>query len=158
MINPVHELYGNRIRIRVCGICVHDHQLLLVNHKHITETDFWSPPGGGIDFGESATTCLVREFKEETGLHVRVDHFLFTTEFISPPLHAIEFFFRVTLLDGSIKKGVDPEMNSENQIISDVKFLSWDEIKKMNPKLLHGAFALIDEPAKISDLRGYFKI
>ena len=158
MINPVHEIYGNRIRLRACGICVHDHQLLLVNHKHITETDFWSPPGGGIEFGESASACLVREFKEETGLEIRVNHFLFTCEYINPPLHAIEFFFSVSLLGGSIQKGSDPEMDLEKQIIQEVKFLTWDEIKKMHPKMLHGAFGLIDEPAKINDLRGYFKI
>ena len=158
MVNQVHEAYGNRIRLRACGICIHNQQLLLVNHKYVTETDFWSPPGGGIEFGESASACLVREFKEETGLDIRVDHFLFTCEFIKPPLHAIEFFFHVTLLGGSIQKGIDPEINSENQIIQEVKFLHWDEIKKVNPEALHGVFALVDEPVKISDLRGYFKI
>ena len=158
MTNPVHDTYGNRIRLRACGICVHDHQLLLVNHRFVTETDFWSPPGGGIEFGESAASCLVREFREETGLDIRVDNFLFTTEFVSPPLHAIELFFRVTLLGGTVRKGTDPEMNSENQIIRDVKFLSWDEIKRLPSAVLHGAFRLIDEPVKISDLRGYFRI
>jgi len=130
----------------------------MVNHRFITETDFWSPPGGGIEFGESASESLVREFKEETGLDIRVDNFLFTTEFISPPLHAIEFFFRVTPLGGSLQKGTDPEMNSENQIIRNVKFFRWNELKVMDQKTLHGMFRLVDEPVKISDLRGYFKI
>lgn len=158
MINPVHEIYGNRIRLRVCGLCIQDDQILLVNHNLIAETDFWAPPGGGIEFGESAAACLVREFKEETGLDVQVGSFLFTTEFIQPPLHAIELFFQITILGGQLKKGIDPEMESKDQIIREVKFLSWDEIKKINPKSLHGAFSLVDEPVKISDLRGYFKI
>ena len=158
MVNPVHEIYGNRIRLRACGICVHDHQLLVVNHKHLAENDFWVPPGGGIQFGETASSCVVREFKEETGLDVRVDHFLFTCEFIKPPLHAIEFFFRVTLLGGTLQKGTDPETDSGNQIIHEVKFSTWEELKLTDPRSLHGAFTLVDEPVKISDLRGYFKI
>jgi 8-oxo-dGTP diphosphatase len=158
MSNPVNETYGNRIRLRACGICVHEHQVLMVNHRFLSETDFWSPPGGGIEFGESAAACLMREFKEETGLDVRADNFLFTCEFIRPPLHAIEFFFAVTLLGGVVRKGTDPEADAGHQLIADVKFLPWNELKMMDPNAVHGAFRLVDEPVKISDLRGYFRI
>lgn len=30
--------------------------------------DFWSLPGGGLEHGESAHDCLVREIKEEIGI------------------------------------------------------------------------------------------
>ena len=83
MDKSVLELYGNRLRVRVCGICIRNDQLLLVNHRGLVEGDFWSFPGGGMQFGETAKECLTREFMEETGLTVEVGDFLFTCEFIS---------------------------------------------------------------------------
>ena len=158
MKNPVHETYGNQLRVRACGICVQDERMLLINHSDITENDFWSPPGGGISFGEPATDCLIREFKEETGLNIQVGEFLFACEFIKAPLHAIEFFFSVTIKSGTLKTGTDPEMNPGKQIIREAKFLSWWEIQNMKPQSIHGAFSLVDNPAKITGLRGYFKV
>ena len=32
----------------------------------------WSLPGGPPDFGESFSTCLIREAKEETGLNIEI--------------------------------------------------------------------------------------
>jgi len=156
MTNPVHEFYGNRLRVRACGLCVVDDKLLLVNHQHLEEGNWWAPPGGGIEFGESVEQCLMREFQEETGLKVGLKDFLFATEFISPPLHAIEFFFRVEVAGGTLKNGSDPEM--ENQIIRDVQFISWSVLKSWNPNSLHGIFKKVPEPSKIMGLRGYFKL
>jgi len=156
MTNPVHEIYGNRLRVRACGLCVINKELLLVNHQLLGEEDFWAPPGGGIEFGEQVNQCLIREFQEETGLVIEPKEFLFATEFIDNPLHAIEFFFRVEKTGGTLKKGNDPEM--QNQIIRDVKFISWSVLKSWNPKSLHGIFRKVPEPSKIMDLRGYFKL
>ncbi|HEY5826058.1 MAG TPA: NUDIX hydrolase [Cyclobacteriaceae bacterium] len=156
MTNPVHEFYGNRLRVRACGLCVVGNDLLLVNHRHLGNENFWAPPGGGIEFGEHIEQCLVREFREETGLEIEPKEFLFTTEFISPPLHAIEFFFRVEKISGTLKSGNDPEM--KDQIIRDVQFISWSALKSLNPGSLHGIFKKVPEPSKIMGLRGYFKL
>ncbi len=138
MTNQVHEFYGNRLRVRACGLCVIDNDLLLVNHQHLGDENFWAPPGGGIEFGEQIEQCLVREFREETGLEIGPKEFLFTTEFISHPLHAIELFFRVEKTGGTLKSGRDPEM--KDQIIRDVRFMSWSDLKSRNPGSLHGIF------------------
>jgi len=156
MTNPVHEVYGNRLRVRACGLCVIGNDLLLVNHDHLGDGDFWTPPGGGIELGEQIEQSLVREFREETGLEIKPKEFLFATEFIALPLHAIEFFFRVEKLGGTLKTGSDPEMR--NQIIRDVQFISWQELKSRNPDSLHWIFKKVSEPSKIMDLRGYFKL
>ncbi|MGD1843339.1 MAG: NUDIX domain-containing protein, partial [Thermonemataceae bacterium] len=100
--------FGNQLRVRVCGICVQDNQLLLVKHQGLQQGYLWAPPGGGMQFGESAETCLVREFEEETGLQIAVEQFLFVHEFLRPPLHGIELFFTVTVKQGTLRIGYDP--------------------------------------------------
>jgi 8-oxo-dGTP diphosphatase len=157
MDKSVLELYGNRLRVRVCGICIRNDQLLLVNHRGLVEGDFWSFPGGGMQFGETAKECLTREFLEETGLTVEVGDFLFTCEFISMPLHAIELFFMVNEKGGNLKVGTDPE-SGRNQIIQNVAFTAEADLKKINTAHLHGIFKKTDKIDEIIALRGYFKL
>jgi len=100
MVDTVQALYGNRTRIRVCGLCIANGSILLVNHKMGPSQIFWAPPGGGLEFGEDCRQCLQREFMEETGISIEVGELLFTTEFLSPPLHAVELFFEVRAAGG----------------------------------------------------------
>ncbi|HCM75233.1 MAG TPA: NUDIX hydrolase [Cytophagales bacterium] len=158
MPESIKNLFGNKVRVRACGICVVDNKLLMVNHKHLAENDFWAPPGGGIELYETAHQTLEREFLEETHIKIKPKDLLFVTEFCAEPLHAIELFFEVEWVEGAIRKGADPEMKSEQQIIVDVRFLSWEEIAQMEKNQLHGLFKYVAEPAKIIDLRGYFKL
>lgn len=158
MLDSVQNIYGNKVRIRVCGLCEGKEGLLMVNHTGLVEGDFWAPPGGGIELNETATDALRREFVEETGIVVDVCDFLFACEFINKPLHAIELFFRVMSKDTAIKAGYDPEMGSKKQLIQKVEYLKWDQIKEIKPNHLHGAFKYVSEPSEILDLRGYFKL
>jgi 8-oxo-dGTP diphosphatase len=158
MQNSVTDLYGNQVRVRASGICLMDDKILLVNHKSLSENDFWAPPGGGISFGERAETCVVREFHEETSLTIKVDRYLFACEFIHAPLHAIELFFKVSVLAGSLTRGIDPEMDDKSQIIQGITFLSEADIKSMKTNTLHGLFKMASKPVEILDLRGYFKL
>lgn len=157
MSSSVHQIFGNQLRVRVCGICIDGNRILLVNHSGLSHGDFWAPPGGGIKFGESAEACLKREFKEETGLNVEIRDFLFASEFIHEPLHAVELFFLTILRGGTLKKGVDPEMGSD-QIIQEVRFFDWEEIDQLKSGERHGIFDKAQDASKIVDLRGYFKL
>lgn len=127
MNQEIINQYGNQLRIRVCGICVQEGKILLVNHSGMNESgEFWSPPGGGLQFGETIEDCLKREFLEETNTIVSVGNFLKINEFVKPPLHAIELFYEVKIVSGEIEIGFDPEM--EEQIIKDVQWLSFEEV------------------------------
>jgi 8-oxo-dGTP diphosphatase len=106
----VEEKFGNRLRVRVCGICIHESAILMVHHQGLREGPFWAPPGGGMEYGVPAAANLEREFLEETGLEVRTGQWLFATEFIQSPLHAVELFFLVDRIGGSLRAGYDPEM------------------------------------------------
>jgi 8-oxo-dGTP diphosphatase len=157
MQNPVHELYGNKTRVRACGICIAGSAILLVNHRHISSGSFWAPPGGGLALGEDAHACLVREFKEETNLTVEAGELLFVCEVIRPPLHAIELFFSVRVVGGQLRTGTDPE-SGENQIIEEARFVAQSELDQWPREQLHGLFARAPKIAEITGLRGYFKL
>lgn len=148
------ELYGNTVRIRVCGVCWGDDSLLMVNHRGIMPGHFWAPPGGGVAFGESVDDCLRREFLEETGLEVHVGQFLFACEFIRDPLHAIELFFEVGISGGALQKGDDPEFPT----IEDVRFMSIEEISALADEHRHGIFRIIPSPGDLKTLTGFFRI
>ncbi len=130
----------------------------MVNHIGLGKGNLWAPPGGGIEFGESADEALKREVMEETNLNLSCQELLFVSEFIDPPLHAVELFFRAEWIGGQLKRGSDPEMEPGNQIITNARFLSWKAIAELDAETVHGIFKKVSYPSEILDLRGYFKL
>lgn len=150
------DQFGKKLRIRVCGICIQQDQVLVVNHHALNpQSEFWSPPGGGMDFESSAEENLVREYKEETGLDIAVDKFLFVHEFLHPPLHAIELFFLVSIIAGEIKVGVDPEMGEDEQIIKEVEFKPFKKLKEIEDSRTHQVFQYANNLNELLSLSGY---
>ncbi len=154
----VQETFGNRLRVRVCGLCLSQDKLLLVNHAGLRQGPFWAPPGGGMEFGMSAEANLVNEFREETGLTVAVGPLLFVTEFMNLPLHALELFFQVTITGGALRKGHDPEMPPGHQLIQEARFMDMGSIDALPDDHKHGAFKLAGRASAIGGLNGYFRI
>lgn len=152
----VLKLYGNRLRIRVCGLYREDDRLLMVRHRGINATDtFWCPPGGGAHFSETAPDALTREFMEETGLEIEIGDMLFVNEFMQPPLHAMELFFTVRVMGGSLRQGIDPEMSLAGQIIDDIRLMTFEEIKRYPAEEVHALFQHCDSLDDVFRLRGY---
>ncbi|MBC8111399.1 MAG: NUDIX hydrolase [Verrucomicrobia bacterium] len=132
------ETYGNKVRVRVCGICVEEDKVVMVKHVGLGESGvFWCPPGGGLAFGESVSECLVREFLEETGLHIIVGKFLFAGELLAPPLHAVELFFEVKVVSGNLQTGHDPELAG---VIAEVAWLNESQIREIPLGQIHRLF------------------
>lgn len=155
----VEKEFGNHLRYRVAGIYVEKEKILLVDHSGLNdENEFWSPPGGGLHFGESVRDCLLREFKEETGLLADVGEFLCLMEYLNHPLHAVEVFFRVNEVSGSLNTGIDPEMDIENQIIKNVEFLSFDQVANIPDSRKHGILQGVSNLENLMQKRGYFKL
>jgi len=145
-LTGISHYYAGQVRVRVCGICRQGRKILVVRHANILDKyHLWSPPGGGLQFGENIKDCLVREFQEETGLEIQVKRFLFLQEFLQEPLHAIELFFEVEIMGGTLKTGSDPELRNTEQSIQEVDFKSLQDLQKDTTSQLHSIFKnLID--------------
>jgi 8-oxo-dGTP diphosphatase len=149
--------FGGRLRTRVNGILLKGDSVLMVKHHMGGGNYFWNVPGGGMKYGSSAAQNLVREFQEETGLIVRVEEYLFTHEFLKPPLHAVELFFEVKEEGGQLHLGNDPELSPSQQVIEDIRYLSVDEIKNMRKGEVHDMFSQINSVKEVRMWKGYFK-
>ena len=154
MEKEITDIYGSRVRVRVCGLCWKEEKLLMVRHKALKTDGFWAPPGGGIDFNQTIEETLQREFIEETGLSVRLGVFRFGCEFIESPLHAIELFYNIDQSQGSIRNGYDPEL----QLIEEVKYLSSEELKAIPKDNLHSIFHNHQTKMEIEKLTGFYRI
>lgn len=125
--------FAGRVRVRSCGVILVDDKILLVNQQAPTRTlPIWLPPGGGVGFGESAREALVREVKEETGLEVVVQDLLALHEFIEPPYHAVELYFRAEIISGKLCTGSDPELTADNQQIIGCEFKPIGSLNELN--------------------------
>jgi len=75
--------YISRIRSKVghepiffnvaCALIIKDGKVLL--QKRSDALDEWAIPGGGLEIGEDAETCLRREIFEEMGLEINIEKF-----------------------------------------------------------------------------------
>ncbi len=68
-------------RIRAAAIVVRDGRLLLVRHAGAGDA-WWSPPGGGVEGGETLLAAAEREVWEETNLRVRAGKIAYVQELL----------------------------------------------------------------------------
>jgi 8-oxo-dGTP diphosphatase len=158
LASQIVEKYGNRLRIRVSGLCWRGDELLMVNHRLSKGGNFWAPPGGGIDFGQSAHEALVREFQEETRVTIKPGRMLFTCELLKPPLHAIELFFEAVAEQGEASLGTDPESAAQEQIIQEVRYLEFASIMALQEHERHGIFRFVKTTDDLKNLNGFYRI
>ena len=149
------EPFSHRVRVRACGLLIEDNEILLLRHNNVgPKGHLWSPPGGGVEFGEEVKQVVEREFIEEVMLEVKVERYLFTNEYIGQRHHAIELFFLVSRISGEVSLGTDPELPTENQILTEARFIGFEELRNMDNATIHNAFHTINSSDEITDLTG----
>lgn len=150
-------IYEKRVRVRVCGILVNENRILLLKHDGIGKDEFlWSPPGGGMEFGEMAEDTLKREFFEETHITVNVREFMFANEYLDGKYHAIELFFLVDYVSGDLILGKDPEVPDNEQILSEARYMNFPEINTLKFTQKHNIFQHCSTLEELFALKGFF--
>ncbi len=132
--------YAGQVRVRVGGLLLRDGALLLAAHRNLLPAGapFWSPPGGGWQFGESIREALQREFREETGLTVRVGRFLHLHEFRRDGLQALELFFEVLAETDAVPAlGHDPEHAPDQQLLTELAWFTPRKLGQQPPAWVH---------------------
>ncbi|EIM76447.1 NUDIX hydrolase [Nitritalea halalkaliphila LW7] len=155
--NEIDKTFGHRLRTRVNGVLIEEGKVLLLCHRMGPERLFWNVPGGGMEFGSSARENLRREFREETGLEVRVGAFLGVHEYLEPPLHAVELFFQVERVAGEPMLGKDPEMPENKQLLEELRFMDAKNIAALPQDAVHQLFWGIKTVNDVLKWKGYFK-
>jgi 8-oxo-dGTP diphosphatase len=132
------NLYLNKVRVRICGILVLEEKILLVRHQGLGPLGyFWSPPGGGLEFGESVQDAVEREFREETCLDVSGGPFLGFHEHRDGRFHALELFFSVAYRSGTARLGLDPEGGGQVPKLAGLQFWDAAGLKGLPEEALH---------------------
>lgn len=120
------------LRVRPTGILIENNRLLVVK-QWATPKRGWSLPGGRLEAEETIEQCLIREFKEETGLDIKVKELLYITDrFFQPNLHIVHITFLVKR-NGAKPKGYewtydDPHPTETASKIREVRMVPVDEV------------------------------
>ncbi len=96
------------------GILERDDEILFIEYED-TIGKYYSLPGGTQDKGESLTSTVIREFKEETLLDIKVKEFFMLREFIleksdiktwEEGIHQVEAIFICEIIDKNQEDGI----------------------------------------------------
>ncbi len=137
--------------LRTVGVLVKDNKILVQREKDGNE---YALPGGHIKIGETLEDGLVREYKEETGVDIRIKHLLWSEECFwewkGKQAHNIAFYFL-------IEEGEGFEIPDSGEFVShkdncDV-MIGWMDIEEIKNVTIYPEF-LKDE---IHDLSGQMK-
>ena len=109
---------------RAQAIVIRENKILMIKHKEIT-LEYWCLPGGGINEGENPEEATLRELKEECNVDGKIIRQTSIIFFNETDRH---YTYLVDIDEQIPRIGYDPELKSDQQIISDMQWLSLKEI------------------------------
>ena len=113
------ENFNPKVEVAACFITVKDNVLFIKRHAHCSEPSKWGIPGGKLEKGETAHQAVLREIKEETGLHLpsEVKH-LGTVYIRYPEVDFIYHMYGHTLSELPEQIVIDPEEHQEYRLMT----------------------------------------
>lgn len=104
-----------RFSCRAVGVITDGARLLV--HRDLGE-DFWTLPGGRVEFGEPASLALARELWEELEVRAQVGRLIWVVEnfftYRGEAHHEIAFYFQVSLPEDAPLKAYDEPFEGED--------------------------------------------
>lgn len=106
-----------------------DNRILMVKQQH-PEREVWMVPGGDIEENEDASVAGVREVLEETGIAIEIGRLLWHVQEVGDRGQRFVDFFITKPADSynCPQLGADPELDSDNQVLKDVQFMTREEV------------------------------
>jgi len=84
-----------------------DERVVLVRRRYAPRAGYWALPAGYMELGESAEEAAIREFHEETGLLVQIDHLLGVYSFGFGEGSGLVIIYAATAVGGELQAGDD---------------------------------------------------
>lgn len=108
-----------------------NNKYLAIKRAKNVEVGTWEVPGGKVGLNEGIENALKREIKEELGIGIKINKFLGWGEGFNCPteygfkIHRFVLYFDCEIVSGKLRY--------DNEEISDHKWVTWDEFKKLKP-------------------------
>lgn len=104
----------NKVVIRVAGIVPIKDGFVFMHRKNVIRNkdyqEYYTFPGGHLEEGETLEEGVIREIKEEFGIHVKVIRKLYTLE--NNKLNMKEYFFLCEYIEGEFGIGEGEEFSN----------------------------------------------
>ena len=149
---------GSRFFYRAVAVAIQDNYVLL--HR-IDASEYWTLPGGRVEFGETSSEALIREMQEELGQEIHVDRLLWVVESFMADggkrLHAVAHYYAISFPPPS-RFHLDRQPFTTQDGPSRLDF-AWhaladlDELTVYPPFLRRGLRALPATPEHVLDVR-----
>ncbi len=116
--------FPERPIVGVGAVVIKDEQIVLIKRGKAPRKDEWSLPGGGVELGETTSSAVRREIREETGLEVELAGVIDTVDFIERDgtdavnFHYILIDYLAYFRAGTLTAGSDAD---------DARFFSFDD-------------------------------
>ena len=105
---------------------------ILMLCQHHEDRDIWMVPGGAIEDGETSIEAAIREVKEETHLDIEITGVAWHVEEVSPERGQRFVNYMIgKITGGELELGWDPELPEMKQVMKEVRFMSREEIAKL---------------------------
>lgn len=102
MLSRAYERQFKKPSLAADGILIMDGKIVLIRRKHDPFRGKYALPGGFVEYEERVEDCIVREFKEETGLETEIESLLgvYSDPNRDPRGHTVSVVFKLALIRG----------------------------------------------------------